>query len=1129
MADIPDSMDVLGSASDTGTPSGAPYDPSTESSAPPIPPGGVPTTDTLPSGGTDIPISRQTRASPQGTGSGQGAASATGISDDQDVLGPASPREQATQKVLSESAPNIPQGPLTRSADDTTASAVAKGAGTVGIKGLSHWLGFGGDIGDLADMILAGVRSIGSDKSTAQLMAEQKASHEAMLQRARDEGGVNKFLADLPSLSPPSGADISQWVMKHLGTGEYEPTTKGGQYLMNLGEAGVALMGPGGTKIISPNAGQTGLALAKQVLAQKVKSLPVGVAGAGAGQYVGERFGPGAGLLTSIAVPGATHVGTTAAKKYVGEPFMPKVARQSAGDQMLGYSTGATRTGPDEIVPGSKPTTAEATGDTGLAQLQQGYETGDPAFAAQMHQQRTTQNAARTRLVQSLANPEADPHAVSQAFQQHLDAITAQHDAILARAQQEAERLHSTMPEGGNLDDLGRLQQEIANKQGESLRKQLSALYDSIDPDGTMSLVTQGVQKHAADTLAGMDPAVTKPNAATPMLQKAEQFPEVMPFQKLIQFDQTLTGEIKQAARSGDENGLRQLKDLKGAVKSAINDALDNQHAWEARAVERGDLSQEDTTAARLLKQWQADWYARQLGEADRARAGSDATGRTSGVSSARGATSSTGRQRGNPPSDQGVSAPNFDAEAADKLSLANRGYGKYRELYRSGPVGEALKREAFGNKLKMEGNRAAASAFKSGDGGYQAAQAWLRSARNAEPEMVDNMKTIATERLRQSMKEGPLTPKGLDAWKRKYAGALRALDEKVPGFSKSFDDVAAATETLGQTAETRRQAIADAQKGIAAKFLGAADGAEVQQRIGKILSKPDSSAGEMDSLVSALKDHPEALEGARKGAVDWLLGKHNAGVMADNTPVLSGPKLRTVIEKNEGALRRLFGDEGFENLKNVATDFERSQQLITAQGVTHGSNTAKLRGLVKNLQARGPGHHGAAEGMSALVMISMWEAMQESGFNVHHMIVPVLGAGAWAGARYLTSLVRQRGFRNVNEIVKEALANPEAGRLLMQEALERNGRPKANWLDKARLVFGTQIANEQNEVEDIHKRQAHADGGAVKLDHEEHGARMVRLVSKIRNDLNSTTEPLLGVHDDAIATALQIAREANA
>jgi hypothetical protein len=992
--------------------------------------------------------------------------------------------------------------PLDNAPGDTLITGIAKNAATGAIKGASWIGGWAGDLEHLAALGLAGARSIFNDKTTSQNLAEQDAKEARMQAYFKKNYGAGTDWV-------PTSEDIAAPVLER--TGEYHPTTTAGRIGQVATSGAVAAISPGGWRKAGQEILAGGAKAAPAAIAKPATHMAVGAGTAGASEEIG-RYSPFAGVATAMAVPALAGKAAKGVSAVTG-PVTKGGQRATAGKQLLATTAdpdAALAVNPDSAVPGYKPTLADVTGDIKQAHAEGTAEKIDPNFRAQIGQQRMGQRETQANLIDTLADPHADPMAASKAVQGHVDAMTQEHDAQIQRLHQQAVEHLEAAPAGGNIEELAGNQAKLAYDSGRGLRRNLDRVADTIDPEGTMGVRPVQVQEHAREVLPTVQGQV-KPGSSAAYLEAAAAFPDVIPFKQLWGFDKELTGAISQAARAGDSVGLGQLRDLKGAVKNTIHKALDNQHEWESAAVQRGELNPNDTLAGRFQRQ--RDEWLEARGQRQSTGSGDVTAGQagTSGVSGTRRGPGAPGEGRGSAAGDQGIQTPpttGLDPDTAERLALFNRGYGVYKDIYKNGPVGAGTKRAAFGDAFADP--LKARSAFTAGDTGAVNTRAWLRA--NNSPEAVANIQAMAAQRLREAVKDGEtLTPQALASWKKKYAPALRAIEEVSPGFSASFDNAAAATDALAGAAKARDAYIKNSTQGAAAKLMGLEHPEDVQGVIGKLMNG-DNSAKQIQELMGRVKHDPAAVEGIRRSAANWILD--NLVVAAKDTagnPVLSSAKVESFIRKSPDTIRLLFGDSGKKVLDAIGAETARFQRTQGMKASATGSDTAQyLQQIYATLGQ--PGGHGLEHSADMAAVLE----------GIHD---PIMGAKIM-GSRMAFSKMkqwvqgwRQRGLRSAQDVYHKALLEPEFGQKLLRETVELENGRKMSALSAVRRLG---IAMEAQHAD----RPGRAAGGAVGVDHAKHAARMVGLVSKIRDELARDTKPLLNVHDSAIASALAAAKE---
>ncbi|MFG1433192.1 hypothetical protein V5F44_19385 [Xanthobacter sp. V2C-8] len=212
--------------------------------------------------------------------------------------------------------------------------------------------------------------------------------------------------------------------------------------------------------------------------------MAAGLAGGLVGGIGGDLASSGAGA----AVRGAGRAGQAGMDYFAPtqasqERVAGRMLRKAASDP---DAVAAMDTSTVDILPGSAPTTFQATGDMGLGGLERVVATRNPeAF----QQRRADQNAARLGALDSLA-PEGHAEALPRALRgeaQAADAAAGQDiDAATARATQEARALGGDLPPEAS----GAVMRQRVLDADSVARERERGLWQAVDPDGTLTIPT---------------------------------------------------------------------------------------------------------------------------------------------------------------------------------------------------------------------------------------------------------------------------------------------------------------------------------------------------------------------------------------------------------------------------------------------------------------------------------------------------------------------------------------------------------------------------------------------------------------------------------------------------------------
>lgn len=980
-------------------------------------------------------------------------------------------------------APTGQEKVLQNTPDDTDVTGTLKNLATSIIKGLPHIPHplnpvFYDDLNQLTAYLARRIHS-----ATSGIPMERLAAQANLRARQRGESG------DVPA---PLGDRVVAPILER--TGEYKPTSDLGR-IGSTAVQGASAMGPMGPL--------------KGLISRILMGGGTGAAGETATEYTGD---PLYGIAASSMVPKAASSANKVIQPRIA-PYLPGRAQSTADARLLANTRDpqaalAKLNQNQTIIPGSEPSTAEATMDPGHIIADKLAKTRSTQYQQGAHERVTQQNTARRAAIDQNADASADPVEVSNQFRKYVDDVDAEHQARVDDLQTKATQ-RSKGIEGADLDETGKkLRADLAATQDAHYRR-LGEAYDAIDPDKKLNVLATPVTDKVQEIInrPNRDLDIHSP-LAEDAINKAAGLKNVVPFERLRALDTALTKLMAQARRIADP-GYNDIVSLKGAVKDAFANAVENQVKYEADLVARGEMRPEDTFASKLAQQRDA-FYADKERAASATAAGQDGSFRPGAVPPKTGATARPGAQAGG----EGLS-PNLEPDTAQRLAAVNRQYGEFRSLYGAEPLAGSLKTTGFKDQFKIPDAQVAAKAFPSGDAGYNATSRWLE----ANPEGLADIKSIAVGRLREMMKGETLTPDVLNAWRTKYAPALKAIDEASPGFSDNFNTAASTGRALNRAMEDQKAAVAEAQKGVASQFLKLNDPSDIIQEVGKVLNGPKSGL-KMGEMIDRMQGNDAAMAGLRKAAVDWMLGRSgasNAGVTLADENILSFDAIDKLMSKSPDALRKLFGDEGFDYLQNVTRDMRRSQQVLSAQA-TPGSDTAsKLFGKMldefEHHTTGGGGTVGEALNLAAAGEIMTGEPI--SALKIK------MGQALWEKAQGFLDARRAAGNAEITRMMLEGLEKPEVAKVMLERAIDAQGKPNLAAFTKLYQLLGMTQQAEEGE------RRGRASGGSVsKIDYAAKAAQLVRMADKAKKAHAGETKSLLKYPDQLIAGALRLANQ---
>jgi hypothetical protein len=203
---------------------------------------------------------------------------------------------------------------------------------------------------------------------------------------------------------------------------------------------------------------------------------------------------------------------------------------------------------------------------------------------------------------------------------------------------------------------------------------------------------------------------------------------------------------------------------------------------------------------------------------------------------------------------------------------------------------------------------------------------------------------------------------------------------------------------------------------------MNAQSGDDVTKTVGSILTGKNSTEG-MQQLAQAAARSPEAVQGLRQAVVDHISGKlvSNTEAGTSGTNLLKSDQFQTFVRQNRGALSQVFSPEEMATLDRISADLKRANRSTTAVKLPGGSNTAQdLHGM----QAHDPN-------ATVLDRVISEASAAAAGAAVGH----AAGAGlGWMGAK-VANAFRASGLKKADDLVSEAMLNPELARDLLRKA----------------------------------------------------------------------------------------------
>jgi len=949
---------------------------------------------------------------------------------------------------------------------------------TAGTTAVAPFVGFNQGltaIGMPVDIINWGLKQVGLPASEKPFMGSefiremlpQKIEPRNALERSLQAGGEGVAYA----LIPQAGVEIA-------GMRAATPLIKAPPTGVTLGETAQKVFGARRPGSVASTAENVAINLGAGMGAQAAGELAEGKAYKPIAEMAG---GIGGGGLTQLVTEGAKQV----PKLFTGlyhylEPALGEAGQKRAAARQFAAGTSSPlraidviENEPRTLIEGSQPTTFEMTGDVGIGQQQRRAETKMPEMFIDRQGE---QAVAREAALQGVA-PEGAPMAVASTLRQQLDEF----DRIEMEAAQRAqERVSSAIDRmGGNVtaEDAGRMMREALQAAKDVAKAARTKLYNAIDPNKELNVVATGLRDAAKSVIAESADPLAKPleGELRAIVNDAAKVDDVVKFNSLRSLDTRISDAMRtELMTNGETNTYRQLKMMKDGVMDAINNSVENQKRFEADAVAAGGMRPEDTLEERLRGMW--------------------------GI---------MGRE---PVEPKPQLQPNLTPEDIAALEAAKTAQKQYAGTFREGPVGEALRPGKSQGEYKLQFDaQVGPKFFRPGEAGNQAMEGFMQAAKD-QPQAIDAMREYITSSMMKETRDpqtGLLDPKKFDAWRKKHESALRAM----PELADQFSNAAKASDSAAQIMAGARARIEAAQKSEVAKIMGATDDATVTQMVGEIFGKKNA-AQTMRQLAQAASANPDAKAGLQKAVADYIRGRFisttEAGASEAN--LIKSAQFQNFVRQNRRTLEQVFDKDQVNVMQALADDLHRSNRSLSGTALRGRSTTAQ------DLPA------ATEKAQSAWASFAKMTGPIVTGLAGQQLTGTVTGALAgFAGGTVaaIAQSMRSAGMQNVDQLITEALLNPELARDLLRMAPSKATPASTRTLSENianTLITGAKQPIQQEELPPLTiNRQGRATGGAVNL---------MALSKAAKKQVTKVTEPLLNEHDDTVARALEVANK---
>lgn len=945
-------------------------------------------------------------------------------------------------------------GPLARSEDEELLAANAKNIATGAIKGTTSSV-TGAGLESLADYGVAGVEHLFTGKPVDQILGElqqQKAQAEQDTRR--------RFGFALPT-SQEAAEGLQRAVFSK--TGEYQPTSE----LGHIEQAAAA----GAVGMASPGPGLPGGMAA-------VKAVPAGAASGAAAQGTYDVTGnPYAALAAGVIAPSA--LGEAAARtgipKTLETNLMPKAVAgrtllQSSNDPeaMKQWATEGPQPA-DDLVPGSKPTTFQVTGDQGIGQLERQVRTASPAdFLERANQQ----NAARVQAMQGI-EPQGRAQDLADFVTGQFRDLDNHTQAIVDEASQNAQTLASSLGPSILPEAHGEAMRTLLASSLQATKDNENALWRQVDPDQSLISNMQPIKA------AGVQAYGSLPRAAQATLTPSEQtfrdlalsYPNAAPFSELQAFKSALGEALRQElSTNGRTTAYRRMSMLMDGVYGSINDAITGKIAQDNAAVVAGQMAPQDTLGATLAAQARA-YSANAAATSRTSDPRVSGVGTPTAIGPSRATQSPLGQPGGNAGT-QGISGQalsNFDQAAAKRLAAANAATQARVQTFNRGPVGNILAPGQTSNTYKLPESLVPQKVFVPGPAGGESIDAYRAASGNNNTQAETALRSYIGDTLasRALGRDGNLDPIKFSKWQQDYAPALSRMD---PTFTQQFDDAASASNALDQATAARKSDLDAYQKSSLGRMIGAQDPQTVQRVVGGMFGAPTAPRDFRLLAREAAKDQTgAATQGMRRAILDHAESSFLKNIYSGNEQqaAINAASFQRFVRQNNPALRQALDPAQADMLNAISNDLARSNQSVVNK--VPGPGTAQ--DILPYLKQAAEGQH--KESLLWSLGKSLFGAREISEAVGHAAGAHTFGlvAGGTIGAKLLSAL-KASGMHKVADLVKEGVLNPDVGRALIMRASKSADRGSQHALTAAlrRAVVSAQAVD----------RKPYASGGPV-------------------------------------------------
>ncbi len=861
-----------------------------------------------------------------------------------------------------------------------------------------------------------------------------------------------------------------------------------------LGKIG---LNPDDVKAVTPNeyamrgiGSVAPMVVAPWAMAGQLPSVGAGLAGAGRGALIGAFSGLGQDAGQNLAPPGYEGIGGTLgsivgggigdlglsvtqglgriAKNQISAlaPVTKSMQQQQAALRIANRATdlpsvldtlnadpNAITVTPNQpqLVPRSLPTTAQLTGDRGLANLERTTAAANPApFLARY----ADQNSARVNELGNIAPNGADGSAVHDYVKAQLADLDAQHQAAINSAQTGVQQATDAIDGNMAPEEYGApIRDDALSPARQAVKANENRLWNSIDPTGKGKLDVSPLPDAFSQIKSQIPQAEQLGAGESHLYSTVADFPDVQSFQELRGLRSTITNNMAQElAQNGRSPAYRRMTQMLGAVDDTIGSAVDRASGknYNESGVQKGAThnSSDDQAYAQMLAeadQWKRDRIAsartqiQARGNVGINPQGLDASG-SSGVSSASGSQGQARNQLGTAPGNQSLPPepviPDWTHEQTAAYAQARAATAARAATFdspRVNAVGKALRPDGRGGYM-MADEQVASRFFNGGSRSTKDLQDFM-AAVGDRPSAVALLQDYAASTLRKAAikDDGILDLRAFQKWKDRYQAPLRSF----PELQSRFRNAEQAQHTLDITQAAYATARKEFENSAAKHFLGDKEPHEAIQAA--LAGGTAKARANMTELAQRVADSPDAQAGLQRATMDHILKKY---VKPDGR--IDGFALSKFVDAHQDALRPVMGEPGLIRIKNVVKDIERSQSTQAGAKLV-GSNTAQ--DIL--------GHLSSHEPQTVLGHIANESGHLASTVAIEH----ALGISGVIGASIGRAFAKI-GVAKVDDLVTKAMLDPSVAKQLLTKIPKSPGAQKSWILNLLKVVRNDQNNN---------------------------------------------------------------------